>query len=56
LEAVGKNAWIALTHDHRIRYKPNERATVMRYGAALLAIVGKAPFADLARAFVKAAR
>jgi hypothetical protein len=25
LEAVGKNGRIALTHDHRIRYKPNER-------------------------------
>ena len=25
LEAVGKRGWIALTHDRRIRYKPNER-------------------------------
>lgn len=25
LEVVGKRGWIALTHDHRIRYKPNVR-------------------------------
>ncbi len=52
LETVGKNGWIALTHDRRIRYKPNERDAVMRHGVALLVIVGKAPFPDLARAFV----
>jgi hypothetical protein len=52
LEAVGKRGWIALTHDRRIRYKPNERDAVMRHGVALLVIVGAAPFADLARAFV----
>jgi hypothetical protein len=52
LEAVGKRGWIALTHDRRIRYKPNERDTVMRHGVALLVIVGAAPFPDLARAFV----
>ncbi len=52
LEAVGKRGWIALTHDRRIRYKPNERDAVMRHGVALLVIVGAAPFPDLARAFV----
>lgn len=52
LEAVGKRGWIALTHDRRIRYKPNERDAVIRHGVALLVIVGKAPFPDLARAFV----
>lgn len=52
LEAVGRRGWIALTHDRRIRYKPNERDAVMRHGVALLVIVGAAPFPDLARAFV----
>jgi hypothetical protein len=52
LEAVGKHGWIALTHDRRIRYKPNERDAVMRHGVALLVIIGAAPFPDLGRAFV----
>ena len=52
LEAVGKRSWIALTHDHRIRYKRNERDAVMRHGVALLVIIGAAPFPELARAFV----
>ena len=52
LEEIGNRGWIALSHDHRIRYKPNERDAVMRHGVALLVIVGKAPFPDLARSFV----
>jgi PIN domain-containing protein len=52
LAEVGKRGWIALTHDRRIRYKPNERDAVMRHGVALLIIVGSAPFAELAHAFV----
>jgi hypothetical protein len=52
LAEVGKRGWIALTHDRRIRYKPNERDAVMRHGVALLVIVGSAPFPELAQAFV----
>lgn len=52
LAEVGKRGWIVLTHDRRIRYKPNERDAVMRHGVGLLLIIGKAPFPDLARAFV----
>jgi hypothetical protein len=52
LEVVGKRGWIAVTHDHRIRYKPNERDAVMRHGVGLLVVVGAAPSPDLARAFV----
>jgi hypothetical protein len=52
LADVGKRGWIALTHDSRIRYKPNERDAVMRHDVGLLVIVGKAPFPELARAFV----
>jgi hypothetical protein len=52
LEEVGKRDWIALTHDRRIRYKPNERDAVLRHGVALLVIVGAAPYPDLAHAFL----
>lgn len=52
LAEVGRRGWIALTHDGRIRYKPSERDAVIRHGVALLVIVGKAPFPELAEAFV----
>jgi PIN like domain len=52
LAEVGRRGWIALTHDSRIRYKPTERDAVMRHSVALLVIVGKAPFPELATAFV----
>lgn len=52
LAEVGRRSWIALTHDSRIRYKPSEREAVMRHGVALLVIVGKAPFPELAQALV----
>ena len=52
LAEVGQRGWIALTHDSRIRYKPTERDAVMRHGVALLVIVGKAPFQELASSFV----
>jgi hypothetical protein len=52
LAAVGKRQWIALTHDTRIRYKPNELAAVVRHRVRLLVVVGKAPFPVLAASFV----
>lgn len=52
LATIGERGWIGLTHDRRIRYKPNERAAVMRHGVGLLVIVGAAPFPELARSFV----
>lgn len=52
LAEVGRRGWVALTHDQRIRYKPNERDAVIRHGVALLVIVGKAAFPELAHAFV----
>lgn len=52
LAEVGRRGWTALTHDKRIRYKPNERDAVMRHRVGLLVIVGAVPFADLARAFL----
>lgn len=52
LAAVGRHGWVVLTHDGRIRYKPNELAAVIRHRVRLLVIVGKAPFPELARSFV----
>lgn len=52
LEYVGKNGRIALTHNERIRYTPNELAAVVRHSVRLLVIVGKAPLAALATSFV----
>jgi hypothetical protein len=49
---VATRGWVAITHDGRIRYKPNELAAVVRHDLALLVVVGKAPYADLARSFV----
>ena len=52
LQSVGQRGWVALTHDRRIRYKPNERNAVIRHGVALLVIVGHAAYPDLAHSFV----
>ena len=43
---------MAVTHDRRIRYKPNELAAIRRHRVALLVVVGKAPLPDLAHSFV----
>ena len=52
---MAARGWIAITHDSRIRYKPNELAAVMTHGLALLVVVGHAPYAELARSFVATA-
>jgi hypothetical protein len=52
LEAVGKRRWIAITHDKRIRYKPNELAAIVRHRVTLLIVIGKVPFPLLAQNFV----
>lgn len=52
LQDIGQRGWIAVTHNERIRYTPNELAAVMRHGVALLVIIGKAPYPELAHAFV----
>ena len=56
LAEVGRREWVALTHDARIRYKPNELAAVIRHRVRLLVLVGKAPFRDLAASFVATRR
>jgi hypothetical protein len=52
LQAIGRKEWVAITHDTRIRYKPNERDAVIRNRVKLLVVIGKAPFAELALNFV----
>jgi len=52
LAEISRRGWIALTHNLRIRYIPNERQAVIDHRASLLVIVGSAPFPDLADAFV----
>ena len=52
LREVGRKGWIAITHDQRIRYKPNELAAVIDNCVALLVVIGQAPYPELAHAFV----
>jgi hypothetical protein len=52
LEHCGRNSCIAVTHNERIRYTPNELAAVVQHRVALLVVVGKVPLAELARNFV----
>jgi hypothetical protein len=49
---VGQKGWFCLTHDKRIRYKPNEKDAVMRAGVGLFILVGHAPHDELANNFV----
>ena len=53
LEYCGRNGRVAITHNSRIRYVPNELAAVKRFKVQLLVVVGKAPTADLAHNFVR---
>lgn len=52
LEYCGRNGRIAITHNERIRYTPNELAAVIRHRVGLLIMIGKVPYAELARNFV----
>jgi len=47
---------VALTHNSRIRYTPNEKEAVIRHRVRLLVIVGDAPYPELARSFVATRR
>ena len=52
LARVAERGWVAVTHDSRIRYKPNELAAVIAHNVRLLVLVGKVPHAALAANFV----
>lgn len=43
---------MALTHNSRIRYTPNEKQAVMSNGVRLLVSVGQTPYPQLAKSFV----
>ena len=53
LRESSARGWTAITHDARIRYKPNEIAAVIAHRVFLLVIVGQAPFSELAESFVR---
>jgi hypothetical protein len=52
LKYCGRQGRVAITHDQRIRYRPNERAAVEQYGVALLVVMGKEKYSELAHHFV----
>jgi hypothetical protein len=53
LEHCGTRGRVAITHNSRIRYVPNELAAVVRFKVPLVVVVGKAPTAELAHNFVR---
>lgn len=56
LEHCGRSGLVAITHNSRIRYVPNELAAVIRFKVSLVVVVGKAPTAELAHNFVHTLR
>ena len=53
LEYCGTHDRVAITHNSRIRYVPNELAAVKRFAVRLLVVAGQSPSAELARNFVQ---
>lgn len=53
LEHCGSMGRIAVSHNQRIRYVPNELAAVKRFKVPLLILVGQATSAQLAHNFVR---
>lgn len=53
LAHCGSQGRVAITHNSRIRYVPNELAAVVRFKVSLMVVAGKVPTAELARNFVR---
>ncbi len=53
LAHCGLQERVAITHNSRIRYVPNELAAVRDFKVRLLVVVGQAPTAELAHNFVR---
>jgi len=53
LREVGRRGWVALSHDQKLRYRPQERDMAMRAGVPLFVLVGKATHSALAKNFVQ---
>ena len=41
-----------LSHDQRMRYRPNEITVIEKYEIGLFVVVGKVPMAEIAQNFV----
>jgi hypothetical protein len=50
--AMSGNGRVAITHNARIRYTPNELTAVLRHRVPLLVVIGNAPYPQLAQHFV----
>lgn len=53
LAYCGRRGRVAVTHNYRIRYVPNELAAVIEFGVPLLVLVGKVTSTELAHNFVR---
>ena len=53
LEHCGRHSRVAITHNSRIRYVPNELAAVVRFRVPLLVVIGKVPTPQLALNFIQ---
>ncbi len=49
LRYVGEKGWIALTHNKRIRWEPDELDALMEAGVRAFFIIGKGPHPEFAR-------
>ncbi len=52
LEHCGRNGRVAISHNSRIRYVPNELAAVVKFKVPLIIVIGRVPTARLATGFV----
>lgn len=52
LAMVGARGWVAVTHNSRIRYTPNQKEAVLAHKVRLIVVVGHAPYPELAHSFV----
>jgi hypothetical protein len=53
LEHCGTRSRVALSHNKRIRYVPNELDAVVRFKVRLIILIGQVPTSELARNFVR---
>ncbi len=53
LGTAADRGWFVLSHDQRIRYRPNERDAVMRGRVGLFILIGKRTTTELASNFVR---
>jgi hypothetical protein len=53
LQFVGERGWVALTHNKRIRYEPDELDSLMTHGVKAFFVIGKGPHPALAAAILQ---